>query len=41
MLGYDVDFGHMEAVSLISAPKYPEKQASLCHFHAMRVTWCT
>ena len=30
MLGYDVDFGHMEAVSLISAPKYPEKQASFC-----------
>lgn len=29
MLGYDVDFGHMEAVSLISAPKYPEKQV-LC-----------
>ncbi|CAN1252629.1 AP-2 complex subunit alpha-2 [Linum perenne] len=26
MLGYDVDFGHMESVSLISAPKYPEKQ---------------
>ncbi|XP_078160868.1 AP-2 complex subunit alpha-1-like [Carex rostrata] len=26
MLGYDVDFGHAEAVSLISAPKYPEKQ---------------
>ncbi|KAJ7981101.1 AP-2 complex subunit alpha [Quillaja saponaria] len=26
MLGFDVDFGHMEAVSLISAPKYPEKQ---------------
>ncbi|XP_061346339.1 AP-2 complex subunit alpha-1-like isoform X1 [Gastrolobium bilobum] len=26
MLGYDVDFGHMEVVSLISAPKYPEKQ---------------
>ncbi|KAJ8551955.1 hypothetical protein K7X08_028398 [Anisodus acutangulus] len=26
MLGYDVDFGQMEAVSLISAPKYPEKQ---------------
>ncbi|GJY57916.1 AP-2 complex subunit alpha-1-like protein [Tanacetum coccineum] len=26
MLGYDVDFGHMEAVSLISAPKYSEKQ---------------
>jgi hypothetical protein len=29
MLGYDVDFGHMEAVSLISAPKYPEKQVSI------------
>lgn len=28
MLGYDVDFGHMEAVSLISAPKYPEKQVT-------------
>lgn len=26
MLGYDVDFGHAETVSLISAPKYPEKQ---------------
>ncbi|KAK1263881.1 AP-2 complex subunit alpha-2 [Acorus gramineus] len=26
MLGYDVDFGHMETMSLISAPKYPEKQ---------------
>ncbi|XP_024401232.1 AP-2 complex subunit alpha-2 isoform X2 [Physcomitrium patens] len=26
MLGYDMDFGHMETVSLISAPKYPEKQ---------------
>ena len=26
MLGYDVDFGHMETVSLISAPKYAEKQ---------------
>ncbi|XP_043704839.1 AP-2 complex subunit alpha-1-like [Telopea speciosissima] len=26
MLGYDVEFGHMETVSLISAPKYPEKQ---------------
>jgi len=27
MLGYDVDFGHMETVALISAPKYAEKQA--------------
>eukprot|EP00249_Psilotum_nudum_P016111 c25662_g1_i1 orf=510-3545(-) len=26
MLGYDVDFGHMEVVALISAPKYAEKQ---------------
>ena len=26
MLGYDVDFGHMEAVGLISAPKFSEKQ---------------
>jgi len=26
MLGYDVDFGHMETLSLISAPKYGEKQ---------------
>lgn len=26
MLGYDVDFGHMETVALISAPKYAEKQ---------------
>ena len=28
MLGYDVDFGHMEAVALISAPKYAEKQVT-------------
>eukprot|EP00898_Chlorokybus_atmophyticus_P005519 jgi/Chlat1/5969/Chrsp4S06181 len=26
MLGYDVYFGHMEALSLISSPKYAEKQ---------------
>ncbi|GKA83447.1 zinc finger, CCHC-type containing protein [Tanacetum coccineum] len=26
MLGYDVDFGHMEAVSLISAPTYLKKK---------------
>ncbi len=26
MLGYDVEFGHMEAVGLISSPKYAEKQ---------------
>lgn len=32
MLGYDVDFGHMEAVSLISAPKYSEKQVHSTYF---------
>lgn len=26
MLGYDVDFGHMEVVGLITSPKYAEKQ---------------
>ena len=26
MLGYDVEFGHMEAVGLISSTKYSEKQ---------------
>ena len=26
MLGYDVEFGHMEAVSLISSTKYSDKQ---------------
>ena len=25
MLGYEVDFGHMEAVNLISSAKYSEK----------------
>jgi hypothetical protein len=42
MLGYDVDFGHMEAVSLISAPKYPEKQVN--YFPLMYlfivIDWC-
>lgn len=26
ILGYQVDVGHMEAVNLISSPKYSEKQ---------------
>lgn len=26
ILGYQVDIGHMEAVNLISSPKYSEKQ---------------
>ena len=25
VLGYDVDFGHMEAISLMLSQKYPEK----------------
>lgn len=37
MLGYDVDFGHMEAVSLISAPKYPEKQV---YSFAYTINYC-
>lgn len=40
MLGYDMDFGHMETVSLISAPKYPEKQVLFCHllFHLVMIS---
>jgi AP-2 complex subunit alpha len=26
ILGWDIDFGHMEAVNLISSTKYSEKQ---------------
>jgi AP-2 complex subunit alpha len=44
MLGYDVDFGHAEAVSLISAPKYPEKQVHIfdtCYrYFGFRVFLC-
>jgi hypothetical protein len=45
MLGYDVDFGHMETVSLISAPKYAEKQVSegicfiLCDINLLNFTF--
>jgi len=28
MLGYEVDFGHMEVVGLISSSKYAEKQVA-------------
>ena len=35
MLGYEVDFGHMEAVNLVSSPKYSEKCAA-CHAGAAR-----
>ncbi|KAJ7630938.1 adaptin N terminal region-domain-containing protein [Roridomyces roridus] len=31
ILGYKVDVGHMEAVNLISSPKYSEKQILLMH----------
>lgn len=27
LLGYDVEVGHMEALQLIAAPKFTEKQA--------------
>ena len=30
LLGYDVEFGHMEAVSLISQPNYSEKSVVSC-----------
>ena len=32
MLGYEIDFGHMEAVNLISSDKYSEK-------HIVCVEW--
>ena len=40
MLGYDVDFGHMEAVSLISAPKYPEKQVCIAEKSEKGIEYC-
>lgn len=41
ILGWDIDFGHLEAVNLISSQKYSEKQIvkyslSLC---ATKETW--
>jgi AP-2 complex subunit alpha len=32
ILGYDIDFGHMEAVNLLSSPKYTEKQIVICPY---------
>lgn len=32
MLGYDIDFGHMEAVNLLSSTKYSEKHL-VQHFY--------
>ena len=31
LLGYDVDFGHVEAVNLVSTYKYSEKQIVFMH----------
>lgn len=36
LLGHDIDFGHMEAVNLLSSNKYTEKQIvsmSFARFH--------
>lgn len=30
LLGHDIDFGHMEAVNLLSSNKYTEKQIVSC-----------
>jgi AP-2 complex subunit alpha len=35
ILGYKVDVGHMEAVNLISSPKYSEKQ--IVRWHQLQV----
>ncbi|ONK71354.1 uncharacterized protein A4U43_C04F7640 [Asparagus officinalis] len=37
MLGYDVDFSHTEAVSLISALKYTEKQVRAFFLHNLHL----
>lgn len=37
ILGYKVDVGHMEAVNLISSPKYSEKQIVSIRRHAVHV----
>ena len=31
LLGHDIDFGHMEAVNLLSSNKYSEKQIVICN----------
>lgn len=32
LLGHDIDFGHMEAVNLLSSNKYSEKQIVSCPY---------
>lgn len=46
MLGYEIDFGHMEAINLISSDKYSEKHivcllcmGTLRSLSLHRVTW--
>ena len=38
LLGHDIDFGHMEAVNLLSSNKYTEKQ--IVRFISMLVVFC-
>ena len=37
LLGHDIDFGHMEAVNLLSSNKYSEKQIVSNKFQFIRV----
>lgn len=37
MLGYDLDFGHMEAVTLISSNKYQEKLIVCCTTYGISI----
>ena len=40
LLGHDIDFGHMEAVNLLSSNKYTEKQIVRSIFHCfVRLIW--
>ena len=42
LLGHDIDFGHMEAVNLLSSNKYTEKQiVSACDRGNMCLIWRT
>lgn len=37
LLGHDIDFGHMEAVNLLSSNKYTEKQIVIIEFHVLPI----